>query len=97
MPRPADKRSADELADEVAKRYLKFVKLVKEVGNVDGLSVMGLVTATDELNAMKKDLSKLVKSLEEKLRLKVIEKEQLGGQVEEPSRIKLKLKPQKGE
>jgi len=95
MPRPADKRSADELAEDVADHYLKFVKLVKGAGDVASLSVMELVIATDELNVMKKDLSKLVKSLQDRLRLKVIEKEQLAEVEETPKKIK--LKPIKGD
>lgn len=77
MPRPVDKRSADDLADEVAGSYLEFAKIVKEVGCIDKLSVMELVISSDILNIMKKDLSKLAKSIENRLRFKIIEEEQL--------------------
>lgn len=99
MPRPSEKRDINLLADDVAKGYLNFAKLVKNAGTIENLTIMQLINATDELVDMKANLLKLIKSLEATMRIKVIENEQFNVNViEEPSSSlkKIKLKP-KGE
>lgn len=92
MPRPKDDRSADELADSIAKSYLEFVKQIKATGSIEVLSVMELIKATDNLIEMKKELSKLLKNLQEKLRIKVIENEQTKDNSDYRKAIKINTK-----
>lgn len=100
MPRPADKRGTEELVDDVASYYLKFAEYVEDAGGVDKLDLMRLVRSIDELNGMKKDLSKLVKALEAQMKLKIIEMEVMGNekdsneQSKSGRRIKLPVKPE---